>query len=1221
MPLWPSAVAICVISVASTPSAVHPQAPDVIRGIITDEAGRGLAAAEVILTIGPHRATMRTQADSTGRYLLRVEDATGDYLVHISAVGYRPFRKRLTRADPLAKEFELNVQLEPAVVELAPSVVEATATRPERGDDLTTEPGSAAQFADGVTGVVAPSDQGVLLARLRMLPGVQPNALGPSVLGLSPLQMKTSLNGVAFRGSEIPREARTRLRMHVSSYDPARGGFSAGEAALDLEPGGEYSDSRSHVTVNTSPFLSSSIAHGGAVGSTHQRQVSIGSNGSFAQNKMYYNAGIQASRENSAPATITRGRSEVLRSLGISPDSASAFRQVVRDLGIEDNLMPASGNRVASNGSAILRIDYKPFENAWDYQAKSTWALIAYARFSDRNGLGFEPTATAGFGGKERSTTTMLSGDHALYWGKDFLTQTRSAFSRGSEHAQPYSALPSGYVFVSREGGNEGPPGAWLQFGGNSTLRAYRRWSTWETSSETQFYVADRRQPHKLKVYAQVRYDEDIDREVSDDAAFSFASLEDLRANVPAAFTRRYGGSPATSRLWSGAFTVGDLWRRSRHFSVLYGLRAEAYGFVSTPSYNARIESLFGERNDRVPASIYVSPRFGFTWIYSRRTGNQDRYSISDLAAIHSGPVGSLRGGIGEFRALPDANWTTGAVRNPGIGGGSAELACVGMAAPRPDWAAYLRAAGSLPSECAPGSPAFATVAPSVELVGADVRPPRSWRANLAWTSSLRGLDFGIEGIYSLNLDQPGLLDLNFDGTPKMTLQDEAGRPVFTEAAAIVPATAMISPAGAKITSEYAGVLKHHSGNKSVSRQLTVTLTPHVPSGRYVLRAAYNLLGVRERSSGFTVATRGDPREMEWADAPVSRHQFQIQGGVALNAMSATAHLTVASGVPFTPIVAGDVNGDGQTYNDRAFVFDAGASRALDNPEVLQMLVYNSPGRISRCLQNSLGRIARRNSCSGPWTANLNANVTLSRGLVNRWFHTGDRVEVALNLENLLSAADRILHGSRSRGWGGAPMVDPMLYRARSFQSVERRFMYEANARFGRSDPRIPGFHRPFRLTIDVALAVGPPRAEQQLNRALRPGRSGLGVKLSVDSLKKRYARAVPDIYRAILAETDSLLLTEMQVNAMVGAQDRYLQRMDSVWTDLATYLANLDHNYNSRQALARQETTLDEAWEIAWREVQRLPRIISPVQLRLLPWPANWLYAAKRPLKGIRFY
>jgi hypothetical protein len=155
-----------------------------------------------------------------------------------------------------------------------------------------------------------------------------------------------------------------------------------------------------------------------------------------------------------------------------------------------------------------------------------------------------------------------------------------------------------------------------------------------------------------------------------------------------------------------------------------------------------------------------------------------------------------------------------------------------------------------------------------------------------------------------------------------------------------------------------------------------------------------------------------------------------------------------------------------------------------------------------------------------------------------------------------------------------------------------------------------------------VRVDVGKLLPQQQLERWLRPGRTTPGPRLTAEELKQRYSRNVPDPYAGILQESDSLLLTRDQVEQLQNAQARLRQRMDSLWTGLADYLASLGDHFDAASALKRQEDATDDAWEISRIEVQQvLSTTLTPAQLRLLPWPAQMLYNARERLKGIRMF
>jgi hypothetical protein len=110
--------------------------------------------------------------------------------------------------------------------------------------------------------------------------------------------------------------------------------------------------------------------------------------------------------------------------------------------------------------------------------------------------------------------------------------------------------------------------------------------------------------------------------------------------------------------------------------------------------------------------------------------------------------------------------------------------------------------------------------------------------------------------------------------------------------------------------------------------------------------------------------------------------------------------------------------------------------------------------------------------------------------------------------------------------------------------------------------------------------------------------------------LKQRYLRVIPDPYREIVAESDSLLLARDQSDALAAIDARYRAHMDTVWTSFAEYLAALPDRFDTKSVLERQERVIGDAWEYSRQDVKRtLPLVLSPVQLRMLPWLPKMLY------------
>src|SRR4026207_531135 len=84
-----------------TGAASAQNGPETIKGKITDDSSHAVVAT-IMVTRGPDRLTQQTTSDAQGNYSTRFEQGTGDYLVYVSAPGFKSARRRVQREDGAA---------------------------------------------------------------------------------------------------------------------------------------------------------------------------------------------------------------------------------------------------------------------------------------------------------------------------------------------------------------------------------------------------------------------------------------------------------------------------------------------------------------------------------------------------------------------------------------------------------------------------------------------------------------------------------------------------------------------------------------------------------------------------------------------------------------------------------------------------------------------------------------------------------------------------------------------------------------------------------------------------------------------------------------------------------------------------------------------------------------------------------------------------------------
>ena len=600
-----------------------------------------------------------------------------------------------------------------------------------------------------------------------------------------------------------------------------------------------------------------------------------------------------------------------------------------------------------------------------------------------------------------------------------------------------------------------------------------------------------------------------------------------------------------------------------------------------------------------------MSPRVGFT--YS---------TVTPRWLVPSAPLGVLHGGAGAFRNLADPNLLAAAAAATGLAGGVRQVSCTGASVPNATWQQFAADTSSIPRTCAGDASALGDVAPSVAVVAPRFRPSTSWRGNLGWSSSLGNNLYSIDGTYALNLSQPGTTNLNFAGTQRFTTADET-RPVFVSATGIAPGSGVVSTVDARRSARFADVTSDVSDLRSTTGQLTFTARPYFGSWikRYTgdIALAYTLSDERAEQRGFDGTTFGDPAAKYWSRGNLdARHQLTMGMNVRpIAGLNFFLFGHAQSGLPYTPVIGSDVNGDG-IANDRAFVFDpANADSGVSAG--MRQLLSGAPSSVKHCLANQLGRAAAPTSCDGPWTATLNVAALLYQQLVHL-----PRTSVTLNFANVLGGLDLLLHGpSALRGWGAPAVPDPVLYRVSSFDPARGQFEYQVNPRFGSTSSAATTLRNPFRITIDVNVDIAPPLVQQQLERWLAPGRGGRsGQRATAEQLAQRYSRSVPNPFTGLLGESDSLLLSNDEIAALQRADDDFRAHMDSVWRSLGQELAALPDDYAFDAASKRVDDVLAAAWEFTRDDVHReLDAILTPVQRSMLTGWAKVFYAAATPL------
>jgi hypothetical protein len=776
---------------------------------------------------------------------------------------------------------------------------------------------------------------------------------------------------------------------------------------------------------------------------------------------------------------------------------------------------------------------------------------------------------------------------HLNYFWFGVLSKTTFGFAASGNSLSPTGVLPEGIVRVSSMLPNGTSSVKSLQFGG---LSSASRTSTRALQLTNQLTWYTEYNKHAFKLSASVMRD-DFRSELSPSGfgTFTYNSLSDLETAHPASFTRTLGATNVPGAQISGAVSLGDAWRPTDGLQVQYGGRFDGNRFLMRPELNAALLGALGVANDVTPDRVYVSPRVGMQWYYG---------SSQEVAIAPGGvrpPRAVIHAGVGVFQNMASAQLINGVVTSTGLVGSTQTITCVGTATPRVDWDDFVANAASIPDRCADGSAGtpFGTASPNVTLFDRGYRQPHSLRGAADWSGPVLDNRFvlGVQAILSSGRDQSGLVDLNLDPTVRFALPLEGGRPVYVDPNAIVPGTGSIAIAATRRVPAFQHVWDTRSAYRVQSNQATINLKPITASPWLKWEATYSLLDTRETFSGFA-STTGNPFEIGTGPSLLPGRQTVLVRWYDLplfDVASVSLFGRLTSGQRFTPMVAGDVNGDG-VANDRAFI--------PDNPDVRTLMSSAAPN-VRDCLQHQLNALATRGSCQGPWIVNSAIQIKLDPRRVG----LPKRATVSLSLQNPAGLADLVLHGSNGlRGWGQDIAPDQNLLFVRGFDQATRRFTYDVNQRFGSTRPQeTSSYSLPF-VSLTVSIDVGVPRERQLLTQALDLGRRREGDKTPALGLAGLGLRSIPNPIALLLAQSDSLKFSRLQADSLAQMNKAFITYAESLWVPVGRSLASLPDHYSPGEAFARYSDARIRTVDFLLTLVPAVRAVLTSDQRRRIP-------------------
>jgi hypothetical protein len=1164
--------AVAVITPAAIRAQVQPARAVMVR--VTDTTGDSLAAAKVELTTTVNGSAKIAQTNSAGIAMFVDPGGTGEYVITVSALQFRSARRRVVNSGGASRLIVHFVLFVDSTQQLARVKVFATRREIEKRFIFALPPGNIESVSEG-TNATAPPVLSSLEDQLRS--NLLFDALGGSALGQ--LGSQTQLNGMLFSGRALPRNAPVVVRGTVADYDASVSGFSNTRITADIARAGEY-------VSRSGTLVYSAVPQAAAVGATRDGPVNTaviadgGGTTLFRREKFGLAWGIRGVLETEPSTSLESADPHFLTQNGVTLRARDEIARVSTQRGFRNSgALPASfGNRAALN--AIGRLDF-------DRRRTRVNGMIGTIAIDATRPRLFDPFSSSSLARSDQSIDATLvhmfeaegSASRAVWRARTGLTvgSVRSG-ANGESDATLLRVVP---IFE-----NNVATGAPVLTLGGSVPRVRRNHFTIEHQLEREQRIGST-YAHQVKVFAQARLQYLASSTAGILSTVDFPTLSAFtRADDAVVRIITVSDASASAGRFSGG--VNDLWRITPRLQLSTGARID-FQQLQRDNVSLAIRNRLLE----------VSPRLGLTWAFAA-PNESPGFVTTNLLRRQTIPPGTLRIGVGLF----SADYTAAdAVEPSGRRALDRSISCrlAGGRDGLADASVDALTAARLEAACISG--ARARVLSGTSDLDRNFDPTRALRSTIGMTNRFRAFDVNLDAILTRTLRQPRVFDLAVPERPYGYVGVDQ-RPFFGILDSIDSPSGQLRTGRTVGTDNVSRAVKLASDLSSESQRYVVSVsTRNDGSRRWPTKVGYAWSRAVSEQGGWDGSTAGSPWIVERASSATERrHQIQVDVAHTFGRIDVALWLRTSSGVPFSPLIAGDVNGDGRGSNDRFGVADIADFR---NFVTLDFIGAGSP-RFARTCLTRVASSPHANICRGPWSVRSAFTAKFDFGSRDHF----PQAHVQLSVENPLSLA-----GRRMREASGLASIDPFVAQVRGFDRVTQRFILATNPNFGRR-LALPGAASGSALfTVSVQLPLSPPIRAQQVDRWFL--RRGLGsAALPVDSMAALLSRNVPDIIGGVLELEEELGLASEQRVAIMQIRDSLRAALSDSWFRFATQMHTESRSLTRVELMQRVQGATDAAWELSRLSARALAPLLSSLQVSMLDGSVVRLMRAKPPVR-----
>jgi hypothetical protein len=1007
---------------AMSPAMAQNVTSSAVNGRVVDATGQPVAGATVQIVHVPSGTTKVVTTDAEGRYSAQGMRVGGPYDVTASKAGMTQGERDNVYLQ-LGQVSAINLQMqasEQAAQNLGAITVSASALMQTFSPDnkglstnvsqrqLETTPQGNRSIDDiaRLDPRITVTDQGDGSISMAGMPNRYNDISVDGISQGDPFGLNA--NGLPYQGSPISVDTIAEYNISTVNFDVASDTVGAAVDAVTKSGTNEFHGSVYYAYRNANDMVGEAgwldKSDPGYDYNGYQRDwtggVTIG--GPIVKDKLFFfvsaeqekTSGIGANATNGLDASLGDGPST---SNKVSPGDLQKVIDIANQLGLQPGAFGASGTSLQDK-RYLVKLDWNISNN---HRASLTWQRTKENQ-PHVQGNGFNSVGLSSYWYNTDSLTENTALQLFDDWTDNFSTEAKVSYQKFDQVAG--NALNQPQVQVNLDPAGHGP-NVYLgedEFRHENVIGT-KKWSVFLAGT---LYLGD----HTLK--GGVDYQRSDIYNLfgrTEHGAYVFRGLDNF-ANGDYDSYRLYQPADgytlndvAASWVYSQYSPfLQDTWQVSPNLSVTYGVRVDIPHSDSKPLYNAAFESAFGYPNNSAlgAKNKVIEPRLSFNYAFDTERMMQ------------------LRGGFGLFQTFPPTVWMTNPYQNNGLTVASYFSSDPAATPFSPDPYNQNRPAGA------------GSVSGVVDTISPNFRLPTVWKASLALDRELPwwGVIGSVELQHIKNRDAIYYQAINIgaptpgaDGSPVL-MPD--GRFQYWK----TPGERSSKDANFYRNyafDKYSTLLTNTSKGKSDS--LTLALSEPFSDSWFGSVSAtlahateVNPGNSSQASSGYKYVVRTNANEevAAIADRNVAKilkasltWQHAFFGGYKT---SVSAFYSGHTGLPYSWIFSGDMNGDGITYQDPVYI------PTLNDPKVTYGsasadVIQQFQDFISHddYLSSHRGQIAARNAVNSPWVNQL--DLSLQQEVPGLF--AGNKGVIRLDIYNFLNMLNHDWGVTRNTGF------------------------------------------------------------------------------------------------------------------------------------------------------------------------------------------------------------